>query len=67
MLMNKWPPQANGPAFQRALAICLEALEGQPDAEQAREAFVDAAHEAGILVLPDDAPKHSWPSVDRST
>jgi 1,4-alpha-glucan branching enzyme len=42
-------------------------LEGQPDAEQAREAFVDAAHEAGISVLPDDAPKHSWPSVDRST
>jgi adenosine/AMP kinase len=67
MLMNKWPPQAKGLAFHRALATCLEALEGQPDAEQAREAFVDAAHEAGISVLPDDAPKHSWPSVDQST
>ena len=57
MLMNRWPPQAQGHAFRRALATCLEALEGQSDAERAREAFVDAAHEAGISVLPDDAPR----------
>ena len=54
MLMSDWPAQAKGDAFRHALVACLEAQ----DAARARKAFIEAAHEAGISVLPDDAPKH---------
>ena len=58
MLLVEWPAQAKGDAFRHALAVCFDALETQSGAGRARKAFVAAAHEAGISVLPDDAPKH---------
>lgn len=43
--------------FQRALAQCFRALEMHGGGARARKAFVDAARDARITVLPDDAPK----------
>ncbi|MEK1874565.1 MAG: DUF982 domain-containing protein, partial [Rhizobium altiplani] len=40
--------------FHSALMRSVEALEFYTDADIARAAFVDAAHEAGMHVLPDD-------------
>jgi hypothetical protein len=54
----EWPVQAKGDAFRHALAVCFDAMETQSGASRARKAFVAAAHEAGISVLPDDAPEH---------
>ena len=45
--------QGEGPAFERAKAACLAALEDledHPKAFQARQAFIDAADEAAICV-----------------
>jgi hypothetical protein len=58
MLLVEWPVQAKGDAFRHALVVCFDALEARSGAGRARKAFVAAAHEAGISVLPDDAPKH---------
>jgi hypothetical protein len=58
MLLVEWPVQAKGDAFRHALAVCFDAMETQSGASRARKAFVAAAHEAGISVLPDDAPRH---------
>ncbi len=49
---GKWP--ANGKAFHSALWRSVEAIECYIDGETARCAFVEAAHEAGLAVLPDD-------------
>ncbi len=55
LLMGGWPQSAKtNPAFHRALATSLDAMELYVDAETAREAFVHAAHTAGMHVLPDD-------------
>jgi len=52
LLSGKW--HHRGPKFHRALMRSIEALEFYIDGETARAAFVDAAHEAGMHVLPDD-------------
>ncbi|WP_436281662.1 DUF982 domain-containing protein [Rhizobium sp. LjRoot258] len=52
LLSSKWPKSR--PSFHRALVASLEALEFYTDAATARAAFVIAAHEAGLRVLPDD-------------
>ena len=52
LLSSKWPKSR--PSFHRALMASLEALEFYTDAATARSAFVMAAHEAGLRVLPDD-------------
>nr|WP_018856351.1 DUF982 domain-containing protein [Rhizobium sp. 42MFCr.1] len=49
---GKWP--ANGKAFHSALWRSVEAIECYVDAETARCAFVEAAHEAGLHIVPDD-------------
>lgn len=55
LLLRGWPHSAKtDPAFHRALATSLDAMELYVDAETAREAFVDAARTAGMTVLPDD-------------
>ncbi|MBP2549644.1 hypothetical protein J2858_002567 [Neorhizobium galegae] len=48
-MIEDWPVE-DGPALDRALAVCaaVDARKSKP--EDARQAFVDAAVEAGILV-----------------
>lgn len=48
-LMTRWP-EAGGPAQAAARRACLEVLEGNAPPEVARQAFIDAAEEAGIFV-----------------
>jgi hypothetical protein len=58
LMSNSWPKKAGDLTFKRAISACLTALEIQADGAKARRAFVDAAHRAGITVLPDDAARH---------
>ncbi|WP_025659257.1 DUF982 domain-containing protein [Rhizobium sp. IBUN] len=53
LLSGKWHHRG-GDKFHSALMRSVEALEFYTDADIARAAFVDAAHEAGMHVLPDD-------------
>lgn len=46
-LISDWP-RANGPAFLTALEICNSLENAETDRENARQAFVNAAIEAGI-------------------
>ncbi|OWW02347.1 hypothetical protein ATY81_22135 [Rhizobium sp. R72] len=55
LLSGKWHHRG-GARFHHALMRSVEALEFYTDGETARAAFVDAAHEAGMHVLPDDMP-----------
>lgn len=48
LLIEDWPLE-EGPALTRALAICAGVLERKNKPEEAREAFVEAAREAGVL------------------
>jgi len=54
LLSRKWN-WSNAPSFHRALMTSVEALEFYVEAEDARSAFIAAAHELGLRVLPDDA------------
>ncbi|MBW9055641.1 DUF982 domain-containing protein [Rhizobium mesosinicum] len=58
LMSDNWPKKAGDPFFQRAMAACLTALEVQGQGDKARKAFVNAARNAGITILPDDAAKH---------
>lgn len=53
MLTERWPGE-HGDVWRLAVEACLEALETQAGADQARAAFVQACRGAGIAVLPDD-------------
>ncbi len=57
LMSEKWPKKAGSTMFQRALAQCFRALEMHGGGARARKAFVDAARDARITVLPDDAPE----------
>ena len=48
-LIEDWPLE-DGTALDRALAICAAVDAGKRKPEDARQAFVEAAKEAGILV-----------------
>ena len=50
-LTTLWPVR-NGEAFEYALQICIDGIRGRVSPQQVRSAFVDAAGEAGILILP---------------
>lgn len=55
LLCDSWRrDERSSSGFHRALATSLDAMELYLDHEVAREAFVNAAHAAGIHVLPDD-------------
>ncbi len=55
LLSVSWPLSGRQTSeFHHALATSLDALEFYIDSEVARAAFVDAAHVAGLHVLPDD-------------
>ena len=49
-LIEDWPEDDESPALDAALLACTGAVEGKRKAEDARNAFVAAAKEAGILV-----------------
>jgi hypothetical protein len=49
----EWPDK-KPPAFHRALVSSMDALDHIIEPSAAREAFVIAAHAAGMHVLPDD-------------
>ncbi|MDP9812579.1 hypothetical protein J2W42_005449 [Rhizobium tibeticum] len=53
LLSGKWHHRG-GTKFHTALMRSIEAMEFYVGGETARAAFVDAAHEAGMHVLPDD-------------
>jgi hypothetical protein len=48
-LLLRWPNEG-GQAHLHARIACIAVLDGRASPEQAREAFVAAAQEAGILV-----------------
>ncbi|ANL75703.1 hypothetical protein AMC83_PE00290 (plasmid) [Rhizobium phaseoli] len=55
LLSVSWPPGGKQSSeFHNALATSLDAMELYLDPEVARDAFVKAAHAAGMHVLPDD-------------
>ncbi|MDP9813362.1 hypothetical protein J2W42_006235 [Rhizobium tibeticum] len=56
LLSGKWHHRG-GAKYHRALMRSIEAIEFYVDGETARAAFVDAAHEAGMHILPDDMAK----------
>ncbi|CUX03684.1 DUF982 domain-containing protein [Agrobacterium genomosp. 2] len=55
-LLEKWPGSPDGQAYVTALMVCSAVLENGLDdrPEDARAAFVEAAHEALLSVSPDD-------------
>ena len=53
-LLYKWPDRTDTDNAWRARKACLEALQGSVAAASVRQAFRDAAEEAGILI--DDRP-----------
>ncbi|MBX4860148.1 DUF982 domain-containing protein [Rhizobium ruizarguesonis] len=54
LLGDGWPRADKTSHFHRAVATSLDAMELYLDPEIARAAFVNAAHAAGMHVLPDD-------------
>ena len=48
-LLLKWPVD-DGDAFYEAQRVCLGVMEGKRPADDAREAFLRAAAEAGVFV-----------------
>lgn len=56
VLLHRWPGNSEAQAYVTALMVCSAVLENGLDdrPEDARLAFVEAAHEAGLSVSPDD-------------
>lgn len=56
VLLHRWPGSTETQAYVTALMVCSAVLENGLDdrPEDARVAFVEAAHEAGLSVSPDD-------------
>jgi len=71
ILMSKhWPKRANDTAWQHALATCVRAVQLETDTTKARKAFVAAARDSGLKVLPDNEQKprmRARPSAGRPT
>lgn len=55
-LLNEWPTEIDTAKARAARKACLEVLEGQRKAAAARQAFSEAAEEAGILIGDDNRP-----------
>jgi hypothetical protein len=55
-LLNEWPMNIDTAKARAARKACLEVLEGQRKAAAARQAFREAAEEAGILIGDDRVP-----------
>ena len=52
-LLSDWPDKKK-PGFHSALARSFDAMAMAAEPAAARAAFVDAAHAAGMHILPDD-------------
>ncbi len=52
-LTSEWPDKMK-PGFHSALARSIDAMVTAAEPAAARAAFVDAAHAAGMHILPDD-------------
>jgi hypothetical protein len=48
-LIEDWPTD-EGPALDRACAVCADVISGKRSREEARQAFIEAAIEAGIPI-----------------
>ena len=57
LMSERWPKRANDTVWQHALATCVRAVQLETDTTKARKAFVAAARDAGLKVLPDDEQK----------
>lgn len=55
-LLDYWPADYTADAYVTALMVCDAVINGSDEdtPADARAAFVDAAHEAGLSVYPDD-------------
>ncbi|MGZ9723309.1 DUF982 domain-containing protein [Rhizobium miluonense] len=56
-MSEKWPAEG-GPVADAAVLVCLDAVLGKVSAEESREAFLEAAREAGLYVKPDAESIH---------
>lgn len=56
VLLHQWPGSTEAQAYVTALMVCSAVLENGLDdrPEDARAAFIEAVHEAGLSVSPDD-------------
>lgn len=54
--MQQWPGATDGDAYLTALMVCDAVLTGSEDdlPEDARAAFIEAVHEAGLTLIDDD-------------
>jgi hypothetical protein len=57
-LIRDFPKDGRGDAYLTALMVSHQVMIGSEDdtAEDARAAFVAAAHEVGLTIIPDDGP-----------
>jgi hypothetical protein len=62
-LLMTWPAE-RGPRHRDAVDACLKVLEGHRSTADARDAFIAAAKEAGILVSDEVSP--NMPSAKRA-
>ncbi len=55
-LLDQWPAEGQREAYVTALMVCDAVLAGSDEDQpaDARAAFIEAAHEASLTVLPDD-------------
>lgn len=51
LLIDEWPDMS-GPAYVEARSSCRAVLDGRATSEAAREHFLQAAHEARLLLTP---------------
>ena len=49
-LLNEWPDTVEGKAYVAAARVLVEAHEGRATIDEAREAFIAAAREAGVFI-----------------
>ena len=49
-LAGDWPKEGRGMTYRAAVRLCLAAFEGNATADSARNAFIRAAVDAGIIV-----------------
>jgi hypothetical protein len=66
LVNDKWPNRA-GPMWEMAAGALRGAVQGQVSAEEARQAFVDAALEARILAEPDLPTRNHHPQATSSS
>lgn len=51
-VLDGWWQKVDGPAFQEAINICIDASRGEANPEDARAAFISALNEGGIVIRP---------------